>query len=235
MARFVYIDETGADGKKQPILTLAAVLVDEEMVQPLSEGMRKVALDHLGRLPPDFEFHGKDVWHGKGYWSGKPYADLIAAYEAAIALLGTCNISVAHSSIDKPKLSARYGGAADANAYVLALQFLLEKVDRVVLGRKVLVADEAKEHELRAVKMVADMQEWVGGGVVPGRKLKTIIDSLHYVSSQASSGVQMADLVAFILQRRRREESHPLAQAALDRLGGTIDNHRSTWRDTWPA
>lgn len=79
MARFVYIDETGADGKKQPILTLAAVIVDEEMVQPLSEGMRKVAFDHLGWLPADFEFHGKDVWHGNGYWSGKPYADLIAA------------------------------------------------------------------------------------------------------------------------------------------------------------
>jgi hypothetical protein len=34
------------------------------------------------------------------------------------------------------------------------------------------------------MKMVADMQEW-GGGEVPGRKLETIIDSLHFVSSHA--------------------------------------------------
>ena len=38
MAYLVYIDETGSvskGAKKQPLLTLAAVLIDEDQVQPL--------------------------------------------------------------------------------------------------------------------------------------------------------------------------------------------------------
>jgi hypothetical protein len=97
----------------------------------------------------------------------------------------------------------------------------------------VLVADEAKEQELRAVKMVADMQEW-GGGEVPGRPLQTIIDSLHFVSSHASPGVQMADLVAYVLQRSRHKEGHPNAQAGLDRLAAVVTARTITWRDVWP-
>jgi hypothetical protein len=215
------------------VLTLAAVIVDEAMVQPLSDGVRNVARDHLGWIPPDFELHGHDIWHGSGYWNGKSPGELIEAYESALTLLSACSIGVAHASINKPNLTARYGGAADENAYRLALQFLVEKVDRLGPGGKVLVADEAKEQQLRAVRMVADMQEW-GVGEVPGRKLTSVIDSLHYVSSHASRGVQMADLVAFILQRRRRQEPHPVARAALDRLGGVVDYHTVTWREAWP-
>jgi hypothetical protein len=166
MARFVYIDETGTSGR-QPFLTIAAALVDEEMVQPLAGGLRRVAMTQLGWLPADFEFHGRELWHGEKHWSDKQPAELIAAYEAALALLEPYDIWIAHATINKPALHDRYEGAADGNAYRLALQFLLEKVDRLAVGRKVLVADEAKEQELRAVKMVADMQEWGGGEVPP--------------------------------------------------------------------
>jgi hypothetical protein len=170
MARFVYIDETGTSGK-QRFLTIAAVLVDEEMVQPLAGGLRQVAMSHLGWMPIDFEFHGKKLWQGAGHWAGKHPAELIAAYEAALGLLDKYNISIAHATIDKPALHDRHEGAADANAYRLALQFLLEKVDRLSIERKVVVADDAKEQELRALKMVADMQEW-GGGEVPKGNLR---------------------------------------------------------------
>lgn len=233
----MYIDETGADGprsKRQPHLTVVAAIVDEEMVQPLTAGLRQVAWDHLGWVPGDLEFHGSEIWGGSKHWKSKSYAELIAVYEAALALLDKCNIDLAHATINKRKLTTRYSGAADANAYRLALQFLLEKVDALGSARKVLVADEAKEHELRAVKMVADMQNW-GGGEVPGARLNTIIDSLHFVSSHASPGVQMADLAAYVIQRRPRRERHPGAQAAMNRLGAIVENHVRTWRDPWPA
>jgi len=238
MAQFVYIDETGSvgtGGARQPYLILAAVVVHEDAVQPLSEGLRQVAFDHLGWLPADFEFHGNEIWNGTKHWSGRSPSDLIAAYEAALSLLDTYDLTVAHSTINKAALHARYGGAADANAYRLALQFLLEKID-ANLGsvKKVLVADEAKEEQLRAVRMVADMQQW-GGGEVPGRQLTTVIDSLHFVRSTASPGVQMADLVAYVIQRRRRgKEGHPAAAEALDRLRMTVNNHTRTYRQPWP-
>lgn len=237
MAQFVYIDETGSVGKgaaKQPYLILAAVLVPEDKVQPLGHAMRKVAVDHLGWLPSDFEFHGNEIWGGTGCWSEKQPPDLITAFETVINLLESLDLNTAHSSINKAELHNKYNGAADANAYLLALQFLLEKIDTLGSQNRIIIADEAKEHQLRAVKMVADMQQW-GGGQVPGRTLTTIIDSLHYVQSNASFGVQMADLVAYIIQRSQRSrEGHPNATAALARIRDKIWSRTLTWREPWP-
>ncbi len=237
MVQFVYIDETGSVGKgaaRQPYLTLAAVLVPENAVRPLSETMRGVAFDHLGWIPDNFEFHGQEIWNGTGFWSEKQPPDLIAAYEAVLGLLESLDLHIVHSSIDKAALHARYNGTADANAYLLALQFLLEKIDVWGSQNRVVVADETKEFQLRAIKMVADMQQW-GGGEVPGRTLTTVIDSLHFVQSNASPGVQMADLVAYVMQRSRRAESHPNAATALARLRALVDRRTITWREPWPG
>jgi hypothetical protein len=239
MAQLVYIDETGSVGRgaaRQNQLIVVGIMVDESAVQPLDSALRQVARDHLGWFPFDLEFHGVDIWQGRGHWSSLDPPGLLAAYEAAISLIEQFEVSIAHATINKAELHARYNGAADVNAYRLALQFLLEKIDaNMGGGLKILVADESKEEQLRAMKMVAEMQQW-GGGEVPGRQLRTIIDSLHFVRSDASSGVQMADLVAYIIQRRRRgPEPHPDAQAARDRMNDTIQNHVRTWRTPWPS
>lgn len=237
MARLVYIDETGSVGKGakgQPLLTLVAVLVDEEMVQPLVDAFRQVAWDHLQWVPGDFELHGHEIWQGTGHWAGKSHDERIAAYEQAVSVLIDLDITVAFSSIQKQRLHDRYGGRSDGAAYLLALQFLLEKIDHLP-GLKILIADEAKEHQLQAITMVADLQDW-GGGQVPGRKLRTVIDSMHFVESHASSGVQLADLVAFVLQRKRSgRDTHPNAKAAIDRLRDIINDQTRTWREPWPG
>ncbi len=238
VADLVYIDETGSVGKganKQPLLTLAAVVVHEDKVQPLAEAFRKLAWKHLEWLPADFEVHGNEIWNGTNHWVGKTPSELIAIYEDAIAILSLFEIDVSYASIHKQRLHQRYGGGADNNAYLLALQFLLEKLERTYSSNKILIADEQKEHQLRAVKMVADLQDW-RGGQVPGAKLRTVIDSMHFVSSHASLGVQLADLVAYALQRKWNAwNTHPDAQAAINRIVAVIVSHRYTWREPWPA
>lgn len=238
MAYLVYLDETGSVGrgaKRQPLLTLAAVLVHEDRVAELAERVRDLAWRHLGWLPDGFELHGNEIWAGVDPWSGREPAQLIEIYEDAIALLSDLDIQVSHASIHKQRLHERYGGAADGNAYLLALQFLLEKIDRAYEGNKILIADEHKEHQFRAIRMVADLQEW-GGGEVPGVKLRTVIDSMHFVRSADSPGVQLADLVAYALQRKwNKRDSHPNAAAAIGRITEAIRAQTRTWRDTWPA
>lgn len=237
MARFIYLDETGSVGKgaaKQPQLILVAVMVDEDKVKPLGKAMRRVAMDHLEWVPEDFEFHGNEIWGGGGCWRHMEPPALIEAYEAVINLLESLELSIAYSAINKAELHRKYAGSADGNAYLLALQFLLEKIDSLGSENKVIVADEAKEHQFRAIKMVADLQQW-GWGEVPGKQLRTVIDSLHFVQSHASPGVQMADLVAFIIQRSRlKRDTHPDAIAAVARLMDMINNRTSTWREPWP-
>src|SRR5262249_12009042 len=122
VARFIYIDETGSVGKgaaKQPQLILVAVIVDEDKVKPLGAAMRRVAMDHLGWLPEDFEFHGNELWGRKNWWHHMEPPALIEAYEAAINLLTSLELEIAYSAINKAELHQRYGGIADENAYLL--------------------------------------------------------------------------------------------------------------------
>lgn len=239
MARLVYIDETGSVGKgakKQPLLTLVAAIVDEAKVQGVAEHFRKVAMARLGWVSADFELHGNEIWGGRGYWQNHTPDELIASYEHAISVLDILDIDVAYASIHKQRLHDRYDGRMDENSYVLALQFLLEKIDRFVPDEyKILVADEAKEHQLRAIGMVADLQEW-GQGEVPGAKLTTVIDSMHFVSSHASPGVQLADIIAYAMQRSWNGlDSHQNAIEAIARINDVIGNHVRTYRQTWPT
>ena len=240
MATLVYVDETGASGtkdaKKQPLLTCAAVLVEEEKVQPLAKAMEEVAWAHLGWLPADLEFHGYEIWSRTGYWKDKSYDGLIAVYERLIDIVPTLDLDLACSSIHKERLHARYDGAADHNAYPLALQFLLEKVDRVNSTRKIVVADEAKEHEFKVTRMMKGMQRHFGGGEVPGEALRNVIDTLHFVRSHDSLGVQLADLVAFVIQRHAGGfDTHDNARGAIRRLHDVVWERMVTWREPWPA
>ncbi|MBM7831641.1 hypothetical protein JOE59_002346 [Agromyces cerinus] len=240
MAELVYLDETGSVGRgarRQPELTLVAVVVDETAVQPLADRLHALAMEHLGWIPAGFEFHAREMWSAKGHWTGKQPPELLAAFEAVISTLEELDISVIHATIDKSRLHARHGGTYDQNAYLLALQFLLEKLDRwrTQQALRIVIADEAKEHQLRAVKMVREMQTWAAGAV-PGRQLVSIIDSMHFVDSKDSPGVQLADVVAFILHRRTlATQGHPDADSAVARMATVIAEHTPTWRAPWPS
>lgn len=194
-------------------------------------------MTHLGWIPADFEFHANEIWNARGPWAGKEPPALLAALEDLVAVVDELDLAVVHASIDKARLHARHGGAYDGNAYLLALQFLLEKLDRWRTNQalRIIIADEAKEHELRAVKMVREMQTWAAGAV-PGRRLVSVIDSMHFVDSKDSAGVQLADVVAFILHRRTlATQGHPDANAAVARMANIISDHTPTWRAPWPS
>lgn len=165
----------------------------------------------------------------------KAYDELLSAYEAIIDLLDKHDIDIAHATIDRQALHHKYDGLYDDNAYRLALQFLLEKVHANIGGLKIVIADESREQQLNAVRMVADLQEW-GTGEVWGRQIESVIDSLHYVQSHASPGVQIADMVGYLYHRCRLTDSegHPDALAARERMLETVGDHVRTYRLPWP-
>ena len=189
-------------------------------------------MHHLGWIPAKFEFHGNQLWNGNGEWKNKTPDELLAAYESVIGLIDKHNISIAHSTIDRQKLHDNYTGNYDASAYRLGLQFLLEKIDTLP-GLKIVVADESKEQEVEAKDMVAQLQAW-GGGEVPGRQVDSVIDSMHFVQSHESPGVQMADMVAYLLHRARltTTEQHPYASASRRRMLEVINFNTPTYRMT---
>lgn len=237
MARFIYIDETGsARGSltKHRYLQIVAAIVDEVHVRPLGESLRSIAVQHLGHFPTKFEFHGNELWNGNGEWKGKTPKELLAVYEDVIGLIDKHKIVVAHSTIDRQGLHDKYSGKFDNSAYCLGLQFLLEKVDQLP-GLKVVVADESKEQEIEAKQMVAQLQDW-GGGEVPGLPIKTAIDSLHFVQSYESPGVQIADMAAYLFHRSRltATEHHPEVLESRTRMLTVVNTNTKTYRMPWP-
>ena len=151
--------------------------------------------------------------------------------------------SVAHASINKP-------GLADGqNPHLLALQFLTEKIERWLKSqshelsqRALLVADQNHEHDQYAFDLIQEMQ--FGGGPVGGRRglnisLNHIVDGVYFARSERSWGIQLADLVAFILNRSERTRPPP-GQSAVRRRreNAQARTHHPPSRDLatlWPS
>lgn len=242
MAEFVYLDETGSTGSggsSQQVFTLVAVVIPETHIMLLAEQMRVIARSIFDEVPENFEFHAARLWNSKDYWSTLSIKERIEVYERVIQLLDELPIFIAHSSIHKKRLHDRYSGGSDNQIYLLALQFLLEKLESTSRNgdlKRIIVADENDKHHLHAIKMVADMQTSTEGVISSPRPLNSVIDTMHFVNSQNSFGVQMADMVAFIIHRSRlTSQGHPDLDAAVARMNTIIGNHTSTWRDIWPS
>ncbi|TCJ31048.1 DUF3800 domain-containing protein [Nocardioides jejuensis] len=238
MAKIVYIDETGSAGrgaKQQDLLTVVGVLAPADRVRDLDSALRAIEKTHfqLMRIAPR-EFHGVEIWNGTGQWASKTPPERLSVLEDVISLIPQFDIHIAHASIHKPRLASRWGADGLDRAYLLALQFLLEKVDAFGSEVKIVVADEAKEHQLTAAKMVGDLRN-MGYGEVSGRVLSTIVDTVHFVDSKLCAGVQLADVIAYLMQRTDRgTENHPDVQAARTRMMAVIRDHTVTWREPWP-
>ncbi len=245
---FAYVDESGNTGRRlddpdQPIHWLVALLVPEERVLSLSHAVE--ALLSVGRTDARLpELHGADLFGGKNDWQGVPPAERVRVYQSALALLARHDCVIAHSSIDKTKLSESPSGRT--TPHLLALQFLVEKLDAFLRvqtdplrQRALLVADETHEHEAFAIGMVAAMQAR-GAGIVPGRIIGQIVDTVHFVRSEVNWGVQLADLAVYALNRATRalHSGAPIRrndQALVDMCQASVWPLVRTYRATWPS
>jgi len=241
-----YIDESGNTGRRlddpdQPVHWLVAVLVPEENVLDLTHAVEAlVSMKRTDGLVP--ELHGSALFGGDGPWAGVRPIDRVVIYGSALGLLAQHDCVVAYASIDKRKLTP--GTTASTTPHLLALQFLVEKLDAFLVQqqdplrqRALLVADETQEHEAFAIGVVAAMQAR-GEGVVPGRLISRVIDTVHFVRSEDNRGVQLADLVAYALNRIDRVKWRPTRPgdvALMQMLSEHVNPLVRTYRSRWPT
>lgn len=243
-----YLDESGNTGRRlddpdQPIHWLVSVLVPEEHALPLAADLQAI----VSRVHPELptvELHGSQLFGGDGDWRGVAPVERVQVYEEALGLLKQRECVVAHSSINKQGLFSSTSKAT--TPHLLALQFLVERLDRYLSTqqdplreRALLVADETQEHEAFAISLVADLQA-SGVGVVAGRRVvERIIDTVHFVRSKDNRGVQLADLVAYAMNRDHRKAGQSpksLGDLALATMvSDLIWPQVRTYRETWPA
>lgn len=246
-----YLDESGNTGRKlddtgQPFHTIAAIVVREDRVREMTDRLDSLASqaptsDHL------VEYHGFDLFHGTGVWDGVYPRERIDEYSKALSVLSQVDAGVVYASIDKPALANLYSYPRPPHMY--ALQFLTEKLEmwlrsqEDILGRRaLLVADENHEQEQYSFDLIIDMQ--ATGGQIGSSwgidiHLDHIVDSIYFTPSERSRGIQLADLVAFILNRRyriRRTPGDPRSDTAVrDLVRRRVTPQVRTYRSLWPS
>ena len=246
---FCYLDESGNTGSRlddptQPIHYLVAVMVREDMVSPLTRQLDRLAVDvpTSGQLD---EYHGQQMFSGNGPWDGVAPEVRVQEYAKALNVIQEVDASIAYASINKPALKGR---GEWQTPHLYALQFLTEKIEAWVnqqsdplCQRALLVADENHQEEQYAVELVREMQR-SGGPIGSSRGLATsakhIVDGVYFTPSERSRGIQIADLVAYILNRFDRVSAN-LDRSRSDRAVQQlyydhIVPHRVTWRERWP-
>jgi len=167
-------------------------------------------------------------------------------YAKALSVLGEVDADVAYASIDKPALAAR--GYEHPNPHTFALQFLAEKVEHWLEGRTdelgrraLLVADQNHEQEQYAFDLIREMQATggpVGAGLGINVTLDHFVDNVYFDRSDRNRGIQLADLVTYLLHRYFRIRQHPgdpRSDAAIERLYSQYVHSRVvTYRQRWP-
>ena len=245
-----YLDESGNTGRKlddpdQPFHTIAAIAVCEDRVREMADRLDLLASqaptsDHL------VEYHGVELFHGTGAWGGVHPRERINEYSKALSVLSRVDAGVVYASIDKPTLDKVYSYPRPPHMY--ALQFLTEKLElwlraqeHILCRRALLVADENHEQEQYSFDLISDMQ--ATGGEIGSSwgidiHLDHIVDSIYFTPSERSRGIQLADLVAFILNRRYRIRRTPgdmrSDTAVKDLVRRHVNPQVRTYRSLWP-
>ena len=247
---FCYLDESGNTGSRlddpdQPYHYLVAVIVREDRVSLLSERLDELA-DGAATVTPLVEYHGQELFSGRGPWQGVEPQVRVDEFAKALAVIAEVDACIAYSSIDKLALARR---GARQSPHLYALQFLTEEIEAWVRSRDdplcqmaLLVADQNHQEEEYAFELVREMHRSggpVGSDLGLAKTAEHIVDSVYFVPSERSRGIQMADLVAFILNRLDRcLESPPRSasdQAVRDLYRVHISPRVATWRERWPS
>ncbi len=247
---FCYLDESGNTGSRlddpaQPYHYLVAVMVREDRVSLLSE-----RLDDLAANAPTTssleEYHGQEMFSGEGPWEGVEPHVRVGEYSKALSVISEVGAYIAYASINKPALAGR---GARMSPHLYALQFLTEKIEAWVKSSgdplcqlALLVADQNHQEEQYAFELIREMNRSggpIGASIGIATTTDHVVDSVYFTPSERSRGIQLADLVAFILNRRDRDletsSSGPSVRAVKRMYMTLIDPQVITWRERWPS
>lgn len=214
-----YVDETYTG----TVYSFAALLVHDER----DAGLQREVLSIPGRfashgVDSEAELHGSDLFHSRRAWKAlrNQPALRVHAYRLGLRSIAPCDGKVALVSIE------RTGEAASdlSVARVRALDELLPCLERESerLGdRCMLIFDEAGSMDPALVRAVhTHHRKELVNGLDP-----RIVEAPGIVHSHDTPGIQVADLAAFLFQRRRRGTDDPNSASgqAIEGLWGVLE------------
>jgi hypothetical protein len=204
--KLIYFDEV-KDEENHPHYHLGAVCLDEGVVGNIEQRIQALARSAFGTsaLSGDTEFHAKDIFHRKKNF--KEWAD----FERRLTLLGGF---IDILSLDEVQLIdiqvncklLRSGQSAEE----IAFMFLCERANDLVRAQQslgMLIGDRESDH--LAARFATSLSAYRASGTdfAFGRKIRNLVDSVHFTQSHLSRLLQLADLYVWLLQFQLRNRN----------------------------
>lgn len=261
-----YVDESGNTGLDlesvdQPIHWVAGIGIPERALREFESDMLSVALRWFRRraTESDFEFHGSHIFSGRGDCAGLQPGERVALYDEVTGLAARhgCTIFTVGIRKSSHKSRAKAKAYTPAHPHSLAMMYLLERVD-LWLERQQPEAplfEEAEEDPVYGL-IVADEQKEIGRKIIEkfaywrragtdydhGREIRYLVDTVHYVRSEDSWGIQLVDCIAYLRNRYskimhskgRAKETYSEAEIAVSRIWEKNCQPRVVAEYMWP-
>lgn len=214
-----YVDETYTDA----VYTFAALLVDQERDADMQLGALAIP-ERFARhgVDPEAELHGSDLFHSRRDWKAlRDQPGLrVHAYRLGLRLIGQCEGRIVLVSINREGEAAGDLRVA-RNQAVEQLLACLEIEAQRLGDRCFLIFDTAGTADRALAELVrAHHREVLLAGSAP-----RVVAAPGIAHSHHTPGIQIADLAAFLFQRRRRaiDSKHSAAGRAIEALWGILE------------
>jgi hypothetical protein len=220
-----YADESGFSGKandpKCPYLVMAGVLVNTYNMHKTQTGFDEIT-ERVKRLcnRPFYELKGQELYRGKGAWSSIDGTDRQELYADILHWFKERGHKLVLTVIDKARFNSKASDGTSVayqlrSAYVAAALHLALIIQRLTMpltgnkGRTLLIFDQQEEDEKRVSQLLATPPAWTDAyyGYSRDTRMSQIIDTAYFVRSHHASFVQIADIVAFVVNRHVQLQS----------------------------
>jgi hypothetical protein len=183
----------------------------EHTVAPLTHALDEVvrnAADNYAGVRERAELHGHDLFQGKADWSAleKLPRARIGVYNAAFTAIADHDVDILLRGVNIRRLNERYASAR--HPHDVTLEHLLERINDNSASRHggqplLVIADEIDRAQVHR-RNLWRYQRFTTSGY-RARQLTHIVDTMHFVPSDASRLVQAADLIVFLKRRRHAD------------------------------
>lgn len=204
----VFIDESGKPVKKEwrPFV-VAAVIMHENILDEVEEGLLDLKLRFLGKIGYNAEIHGKEIVHGKGYFSRIDIERRERLLSECYAFIGNKPLSLIASVVLKSGYAGVPAKEAREQMESVAYTHLLERItiyfDKKRTNERILlIIDETDvKHDISIKNRIS---EEIRRGLYTSRRLSSrkIFPAPLFLASHTQAGLQLADLVAYAVFRK---------------------------------
>ena len=211
-----YLDESGNTGldlssNVEAVHWLVALGATEQDVRNIERDVRGIADSYFGPRAgtPAMELHGAEIFGGRGVARTLAPARRVSLFAAVLRLLGKHRVHLWVRGIHKARLRERPRTRREDPEHpsILAFRDVVASLDTWLRARQPAPGTPCAGATDQLGLLVSDQQDVVSRALAAefahcrDTRIRSLIDTVHYVTSRDSRLIQLVDCVAFIRNR----------------------------------